>query len=811
MPAARLRVYLGVAPGVGCTHALLDEGRRRRARGTDVVVASLEARHETAAGDLPRVGDGERLDADAVLARRPQVALVDDLAAVDPSGKARWQGVEQLLAAGVDVVATMDVTAIASLGDVVGDITGAPPASTVPDRVLLGADQVELVDMTPQALRRRLAHGGLYAADELDAVRAARFAPATLARLRELALTWMGALVRRSGKAAHGPETAERLLVALSGSPDDAGVLRRAVRLSHRLGGAELTAVHVVQASSRSSVGAGDPARTAAAAGVAYQEVIGDDVARALLDFARAQHATQLLVGGGRRGALTRSLIGAGTVPVLVLPDAPGPVAPALRRQGPAALSSLRRWAGYVGAVALPGVATLALLAAGGWLGLAGVSLVFIAAVVVVALVGGLGPAVLAAVVSSTALNYFFIPPLRTLQIGEPHNVLTLGLFAVIAVAVGTVVHRAATQAARATRAAAEARMLSRVAEDTVLGKDALAILLEQIRAAFGLRAVSLLRHDEDGWETLASTGLDPAASPEAADVRVEAGPDLVLALDGRTLSASDRAVLTPIAAQVRGVLERDRLERAARQAARLEATERLRDALLVALGHDLRTPLATARAAVDSLRAPDVELSRPERDELLTSAGQSLDRLSRLVADVLDLSRLRAGSLALHTEPVWLDDLIAPALDEVGVPAGLVQVQLPDDLPPVTADPALLLRAVVNLVGNAVRHAPGSALLVSCSATRTRVEIRVVDHGPGVSADDAARIFTPFQRLGDTDGGGLGLGLALSQGLVEAMDGTLTPEETPGGGLTMVISLPVAPVAEEPPLPGRRERSEAP
>lgn len=150
MPAARLRVYLGVAPGVGCTHALLDEGRRRRARGTDVVVASLEARHETAAGDLPRVGDGERLDADAVLARRPQVALVDDLAAVDPSGKARWQGVEQLLAAGVDVVATMDVTAIASLGDVVGDITGAPPASTVPDRVLLGADQVELVDMTPR-------------------------------------------------------------------------------------------------------------------------------------------------------------------------------------------------------------------------------------------------------------------------------------------------------------------------------------------------------------------------------------------------------------------------------------------------------------------------------------------------------------------------------------------------------------------------------------------------------------------------------------------------------------------------------------
>lgn len=812
MPAGRLRVYLGVAPGVGCTHAMLDEARRRRARGTDLVVGTLERRHREAASGLEFIGDAGALDVAAVSARHPAVVLVDDLAAVD-AGTPRWQGVEQLLAQGVDVVATMDVTGIGSLGGVVATITGTAAPATVPDRLLLEAEQVELVDMTPHALRRRLAHGGIYSAEELDAIRAAGFAPETLARLRELALTWMAALVRRPrDEATDASETRERLLVALSGSSGDADVLARAARLAHRLGGAELTAVHVVAASRGGSAQNADALESLAAkAGVAYQEVIGDDVAQALLDLARAQHATQLIVGdAGGRSRLPGSLVRAGTVPVLVVPQPAEPGGPALTRT-PSALSGLRRWSGFVGAVVLPLLVTLALLPLGGWLGLAGVSLAYIAAVVVVALIGGLVPALLAAVVSSTAMNYFFIPPVHTLQVGEPHNVITLVLFAVIAIAVGTVVHRAATQAALATRAGAEARMLSKIAEDTLLGKEALAILLDQVRASFGMRAVSLLRHHDDGWTTLAATGVDPAVAPELADVRVDAGPDLVLALDGRTLSAADRAVLAPIAAQVRGVLERDRLERGARQAARLEATDRLRDALLVALGHDLRTPLATARTAVDSLRAGDVELTRAERDELLASAGQSLDRLSRLVADLLDLSRLRAGSLALHTEPVWLDDLVPPALDEVGVPAERVQVKLPEDLPPASADPALLLRAVVNLIGNARRYAPGSPLLISGSATAARVELRVVDHGPGLARDDLPRVFTPFQRLGDTDRRGLGLGLALSQGLVEAMGGSLVPEETPGGGLTMVISLPIASVPDEAPLPGRRERAEAP
>jgi len=281
--------------------------------------------------------------------------------------------------------------------------------------------------------------------------------------------------------------------------------------------------------------------------------------------------------------------------------------------------------------------------------------------------------------------------------------------------------------------------------------------------------------------------------------------------MSGRSLVAADRAMLGAFAAQAQGMLERDRLARAAAQATRLEATERLRDALLAAVGHDLRTPLASARAAVNSLQAADVHWSEAERQELLATAEESLARLTTLVADLLDLSRLRAGVLAVIVEPVWLDDLLPPALDELGASAGRVALRVPDDVPPALADAALLTRALVNVIGNALRHAPQGAPTVTVSSGADRVEVRVIDHGAGVPEPDKERLFVPFQRLGDTDNTtGLGLGLALSRGLVEAMQGTLEAEDTPGGGLTMVLSLPAAPGGATGAVePGRRERTE--
>ncbi|GAA2017438.1 hypothetical protein GCM10009740_01130 [Terrabacter terrae] len=459
-----------------------------------------------------------------------------------------------------------------------------------------------------------------------------------------------------------------------------------------------------------------------------------------------------------------------------------------------------RRIAGLALGLLLPVALTAALLALGPAVGLAGDALVLMLAVVVTALVGGLWAAVVSALLASTLLNYCFIPPVRTFQISEPHNYWTVVSFVLVGLLVSAVVHRAASTATAAARAAAEARTLTDVAKATLRGEDALPTLLEHMRRAFGMTSASLLRRDPSGsrsWHVVAARGSEPPAEPALADVYLPAGEDLVIALCGRPLSPSDRAVLGAFAAQAQALLERDELARAAALAARLEASERLRDALLAAVGHDLRTPLASATAAVTSLRSQDVIWSEDEREELLATAEESLTRLASLVSDLLDLSRLRAGVLSVLRQTLWLDELLPPVLDELGADASKVVVALPEDLPPVVGDAALVVRVLVNVVGNALRHAPTDAdpPELTGQTSGDRVELHIIDHGAGVPARDRERIFSPFQRLGDTDNiSGLGIGLALSRGLAEAMGGTLEASDTPSGGLTMVLALPAAP-----------------
>jgi len=477
-----------------------------------------------------------------------------------------------------------------------------------------------------------------------------------------------------------------------------------------------------------------------------------------------------------------------------------------------APVSGLPRWRRVLGlalGLLLPTALTAALLALGSAVGLAGDALVLMLAVVVTALVGGLWAAVVCALLGSTLLNYWFIPPVRTFHIGEPHNYWTVVAFVLVGLLVSAVVHRAASTATAAARAAAEARTLSEVAKATLRGEDALPTLLEHMRRAFGMTSASLLRRDPSGsgtWQVVAARGSEAPREPELADVQLPAGEDLVIALSGRPLSGSDRAILGAFAAQAQALLERDELARAAAVAARLEASERLRDALLAAVGHDLRTPLASATAAVSSLRSRDVTWSEDEREELLATADESLARLAALVSDLLDLSRLRAGVLSVLRQPLWLDELLPPVLDELGANAAKVVVALPEDLPAVVADAALVVRVLVNVVGNALRHAPTDAPPPELTGlvNGDRVELHVIDHGAGVPARDRERIFTAFQRLGDTDNtAGLGIGLALSRGLVEAMGGTLEATDTPNGGLTMVLALPAAPGSASEVTPG--------
>jgi two-component system sensor histidine kinase KdpD len=475
----------------------------------------------------------------------------------------------------------------------------------------------------------------------------------------------------------------------------------------------------------------------------------------------------------------------------------------------------------------LPLLLTLALVPARTQLNLVSDVLLFLLTVVVVAMVGGVVPAVTAAVAGSLVLNYYFTPPLHTFTIRDPNNALALGVFIVVGVMVSSVVDLAARRTRQAARATAEAETLGTLAGSVLRGDTALPALLERVREAFGLTSVTLLETVPAGearltpattpqlsreWVVMASAGEGSCEKPEDADTQVPVGESLMLALRGRPLHAEDQRVVGAFAAQAGVIIERSRLSEAAAAVAPLAEADKMRTALLAAVGHDLRSPLASAKAAVTSLRSEDVPWTPAERSELLTTADESLDQLARLVDNLLDMSRLRADALTILNRPVALDEVVPLALDDLGADAGRVVVDVPDDLPLVQADAGLLERVIANLVGNAIRYSPArSPAVITGSSLGDKVELRVIDRGPGIPSSDLERVFTPFQRLGDTDNTtGVGLGLALSRGLTEAMGGTLLPEETPGGGLTMVVSLPAS--AREPAVPttaepGRRER----
>jgi two-component system sensor histidine kinase KdpD len=465
------------------------------------------------------------------------------------------------------------------------------------------------------------------------------------------------------------------------------------------------------------------------------------------------------------------------------------------------ALSLRRRLAGGVTALVLLPLLTVGLAQLRDSLSLPSQILCYLIAVVTIALIGGLYPALAAALAASLLINYYFTPPLYSFTIAEPNNIVVLAGFLVVAAAVSSVVDLAARRTRQAARATAEAETLLALASSVLSGERALPALLDKLRETFGMDSAALLHRDvdtpipgeADAWSVVAYSGLDPCASPETADITVPAGEAAVLALRGRALPTADQRVLAAFAARAATALEQRRLSEKAAQAAPLAEVDRFRTALLAAVSHDLRTPLASAKAALGSLRDPAITWSAEDQAELLATADESLDRLITLVTNLLDTSRLQTGAMSVLRRPLALDEVVPLALDDLDTRTHVVQLDVPSDLPEVIADPDLLQRVLANLTNNAVQHTPpGTPVLITASALGERVELRVIDRGPGVPSEARDSIFAPFQRLGDRDNTtGVGLGLALSRGLVEAMHGSLTPEETPGGGLTMVLTLP--------------------
>lgn len=823
-----LRIYLGAAPGVGKTFAMLGEAHRRMERGTDLVAAVVETHGrrktaemldgiETIAPRYVDYRDGRfaELDVAAVLARKPQVVLVDELAHTNTPGSKnhkRWQDVEELLDAGIAVISTVNVQHLESLNDVVAQITGIEQQETVPDEIVRAAAQIELVDITPEALQRRLSHGNVYASDKVDAALSNYFRRGNLTALRELALLWLAdqvdaalAKYRADNKITATWEARERVVVAVTGGLESETLVRRASRIASKAS-AELMVVHVVRGDGLSGVSApqmGKVRELAASVGATVHTVVGDDVGKSLLDFAREMNATQLVLGTSRRNRWARVFdegIGAavvqdsGKIDVHMVTHEEAKRGFSLRAASPRE----RRVMSWLAAVIVPSaICALTALSLDKYLTIGGESALFVVGVLIVALLGGVIPAVLSAMLSGLLLNYFLTAPRYSFTIAEPDAAITELVLMMLAVAVAVLVDRAASRQREARHASQEAELLTLFAGSVLRGAD-LDQLLERVRETYSQRAVSVLRVRGDDEQIVACVGTDPCVTVDSADTAIEVGDDeFWMLLSGRSLPARDRRVLTAVAKQAAGLVRQRELTEEASKAEAIEKADELRRSLLSAVSHDLRTPLASAKAAVSSLRSDDIGFSEEDTAELLATVEESVDQLTALVDNLLDSSRLAAGVVRPELKRVYLEEVVQRALLSISrgstgfAPMLLNRVKVDVGDAVALADAGLLERVLANLVDNALRYAPESPVRINAGRVGMRMLINIVDEGPGVPRGTEEQLFEPFQRLGDRNNKyGVGLGLSVARGFVEAMGGTISATDTPGGGLTVIVDL---------------------
>src|SRR5271156_4703288 len=828
-----LRIYLGAAPGVGKTYAMLGEAHRRLERGTDLVAAVVETHGRLRTAEMiegieiipPRYlkyrgASLAEIDVPAVLARRPQVVLVDELAHTNTPGSKnakRWQDVEELLDAGITVISTVNIQHLESLNDVVAQITGIEQKETMPDSIVREAAQVELIDITPEALQRRLSHGNVYTSERIDAALSNYFRRGNLTALRELALLWLAdqvdtalAKYRAENQIPAAWEARERVAVAVTGGPESETLVRRASRIASK-SSAELMVVHVIRGDGLA--GLSEPRMSkirelASSLDASLHTVVGDDVPTALLDFAREINATQLVIGSSRRSRWAR-IFEEGIGPAIVQRSGKIDVHIVTHEESKRGFRAAsfspreRRVTSWLAAFIIPSaICGITVTTLDRYLDTGGESALFFVGVLAVGLLGGVAPAALSAVLSGLLLNYYLIAPRHSFTIAEPNSAITELVLLLIAVAV--LVDGAKKRTREARRASQEAELLTLFAGSVLRGAD-LETLLERVRETYAQRAVTMLREPSEEArgsgkksQLIACVGKDPCVTVDSADTAIEGGDEEVwMLMAGRTLSARDRRLLSAVARQAAGLVKQRELTEEAGRAEAIGRADELRRSLLSAVSHDLRTPLAAAKVAVSSLRAEDVAFSPEDPAELLATIEESIDQLTALVGNLLDSSRLAAGVVRPDLRLVYLEETVQRALISIGKGAtgfyrsaiDRVKVDVGDAV--VMADPGLLERVFANLIDNALRYAPNSVIRVNAGRVGDRVLINVIDGGPGIPHGTGEELFEAFQRLGDHDNTtGVGLGMSGARGFVEAVGGTIQASDTPGGGLTVVVEL---------------------
>ncbi|HUX05260.1 MAG TPA: ATP-binding protein [Acidimicrobiales bacterium] len=815
MRTGRLRVYLGSAPGVGKTYRMLDEGNRRRARGTDVVVGFVDthgrAHTDERIGDLEVVAghgwQGREMDVAAIVRRRPALVLVDDLAwrhEGDPEYPTRWDEVAVLLEEGIDVLTTLDIAHVESVQGAIAQITGHASSVTIPDDLVRSAQQVELVDITPEALRRRLAHGNIYDVATLDPSITNYFRAGTLAALRQVAVIWISehieatlAHYREERSIPSDWESRERIVVAVSGSAADELLLRTSARIASR-SSADVIAVHVTPLTRTRlrSIDLGATRTFAREHGVVVQEIVDDDVATALIAFAQSERASQIIVGTTGRLASSRSRSVATTVVRrsrgidvhVVAVDAGQPIHLRRRRKSPFT------WRRRLGALAvmvagLPGLTWL-LTNLHSHAVLSIVFPVYLAAVIALTVGGGFLVGALSSIGASFLENFYFIAPRHSFVIARADDLAALVAFLAFSLVASVVVNEFTKRSNEAERARTEAEILTKAAATVATSHDDLQPILDSLRVIFDFDAVQLLTKDGDRWETEVSSGSLDETSLNTSELVIDVSH--VLRVHGAALDAHDRAMLSVFAGRVAVGLRSQQVEREASAMRALAAADALRTSLLRAVSHDLRTPLATIEANVSTLLARDVTWSPRDQRAFLTVIEREVHRLTRLVTNLLDAGRLEAGVVTSRLVNVEIDDLVASALETIDTQGRTLQIDIPDTLPSVRTDPDLYERVIANIISNACRFGPPEEPVgIRAGVEAGTVDLLVIDRGPGIDQSMVEKMIAPFQRLED-DGSGAGLGLTVASGFVELLGGSMRMEDTPGGGLTVVIAIPL-------------------
>ena len=862
----RLKVFFGATPGVGKTFAMLEAARALRAAGTDVVAGIVEThgRAETAAllegiEVLPRRAIDYRgavlqeFDLDAALARKPALLLVDELAHTNAPGcrhGKRWQDVEELLAAGIDVYTTVNVQHLESLNDVVAQITGVRVRETVPDALLEAADEIELVDATADVLLQRLQEGKVYAPELAGRAKDSFFRRGNLIALRELALRRTAERVdaqMRGYMAERGIRTTwaagDRVLVCLGEGPDPARLVRAAGRIAERLG-ADLVALHV-DVPGGSAEGRAQRTRALSLAerlGGSAVVVTGERPVEEIAAYARAHNVTRIVVGAPRERpwwrvwgrSLAHQLIEASPgvdVHVVAAGDVPA-AATGLPIRRPSAAPR-----DYTLAAAVPVGIALALIPLRDAMRTIDVAMVFLLGVVLVAARRSRGPSVFGSVLAIALFDVLFVHPYGTFAVADVQYMLTFTVMLVVALLMGDLtgrVRRQAEAARRRERTTATLYALSRDLASARQRADLARVLLRHLHDLFGGSVALYLPEGAEHVERIASMpgavigdaakeravaqwafqhgqpagrGTDTLPAAEALYVPL-ATPGLRLGVVGirpepldRFTDAAQRHLLEAMVGQAAVALERTDMADEARRVHLAAEAERLRTALLSSLSHDLRTPLGAIEGAASALLAGDAT-PEPVRRELAGTVLEEARRMHRLVANLLDMVRLESGELAVTREWHVVRDLVGVALHRMDqVLAGHeVTVYVPDDLPLVPVDEILVEQALVNLLDNAAKHTPpGTPLEVGARSLRGTIEIWVADRGPGLPPGDPARLFDKFERGGATVTGA-GLGLSIARGIVVAHGGRIWAEARPGDGAIFRFTLPI--VGTPPVLP---------